>query len=141
MARIRTRFAVIFVAALGLSSKPASAEDRFATLRTCADNASHVEQRECLETKMKESLAGRRQLWWLWQRQGGKCPGCGQPLGEDQPWQLHHRIRRSLGGNDGLDNLEVRHANCHRQLHSNESEMDLDRVSQEAFERLEPDAL
>ena len=57
MARIRTRFAVIFVAPLGLSSKPASAEDRFATLRTCADNASHVEQRECLEAKMKESLA------------------------------------------------------------------------------------
>jgi len=91
--------------------------------------------------RMMTTLAGRMQIQWLWREQGGKCPGCEQMLREDEPWQVHHRIRRVDGGSNELDNLQLYHANCHRQHHSNLSGTDSDRVSDEAFERLEPDAL
>jgi RNA-directed DNA polymerase len=94
-----------------------------------------------LFARMELTLSGRGQIQWLWREQQGRCPGCGQMLREEEPWQLHHRIRRVDGGGDDLGNLEVYHANCHRQRHSNESGREVDRVSQEAFERLEPDAL
>ena len=64
---------------------------------------------------------------------------CGQLMREEEPWQVHHRVKRTDGGGDELDNLELLHANCHRQLHSQEAEKSC--VSQEAFDRLEPDAL
>ena len=94
-----------------------------------------------LYAKMELTLVGRGQIQWLWRGQQGRCPGCGQMLREEEPWQVHHRIRRVDGGGDDLDNLEIYHANCHRQRHSNEAGMESDRVSREAFERLEPDAL
>jgi len=93
-----------------------------------------------LYAKLDSTLAGRGQIRWLWQEQQGKCPGCKQLLREEEPWQVHHRIRRVDGGEDGLDNLLLYHANCHRQLHSNRGGVELCCVSQEAFERLEPDA-
>ncbi len=46
---------------------------------------------------------------------------CGQPLriaGEDL--HLHHRIWRSRGGSHTADNLELLHANRHRQFHVQE---------------------
>jgi uncharacterized protein YecT (DUF1311 family) len=42
--------------ALILSTPLSHAGDRFELLAQCAANSSHVEQRECLERKMKESL-------------------------------------------------------------------------------------
>jgi len=57
MPHLRLLLPVISAAVLGLPSEPARAEDRFAILRACADDGSHVQQRECLESKMKESLA------------------------------------------------------------------------------------
>ena len=33
---------------------------------------------------------------------------------------IHHRICRSRGGSDTVDNLELLHANCHRQIHVQE---------------------
>jgi len=36
---------------------PVHAEDRFSALSLCAENASHAEQRECLEQMMKVSVA------------------------------------------------------------------------------------
>jgi RNA-directed DNA polymerase len=89
---------------------------------------------ERLHSKMQGTLAGRGQIYWLWKEQQGRCPGCGQPLQEEEQWQLHHKVRRSHGGDDGLDNLELLHANCHRQLHSREALTEADCVSQEAFE-------
>ena len=35
-------------------------------------------------------------------------------------WHIHHRIWRSRGGPDTADNLELLHANCHRQIHVHE---------------------
>lgn len=94
-----------------------------------------------LYAKMESTLGGRGQIWLLWREQNGVCPGCRQKLRDDEPWQVHHRVRRVDGGDDSLDNLQIYHANCHRQRHCNESEVEQIRVSdEEAFERLEPDA-
>src|SRR5208337_874288 len=34
--------------------------------------------------------------------------------------QIHHRIWRSQGGSEMADNMELLHANCHRQIHVQE---------------------
>jgi RNA-directed DNA polymerase len=88
---------------------------------------------ERLFRKMQATLAGRERIAYLWREQGGRCGGCGQLLQEEEEWQVHHRIRRVDGGEDGLDNLELLHANCHRQIHSQEFGTGSDRVSREAF--------
>jgi len=72
-----------------------------------------------LAWKMSHTLAGRGRIEYLWKGQGGRCLACGQPLQEtDRPWHLHHRVWRCLGGATTCDNLELLHANCHRQLHA-----------------------
>jgi RNA-directed DNA polymerase len=77
---------------------------------------AYLEER--LYKKMQASLKGRGHIEYLHRQQGGRCGGCGQLLQEQEEWQIHHRVRRSLGGDDSLDNLELLHANCHRQKHS-----------------------
>jgi RNA-directed DNA polymerase len=88
---------------------------------------------ERLYRKMQRSLVGQGRIAYLHSQQGGRCGGCGQPLQEDQDWQIHHRVRRTLGGPDSLDNLELLHANCHRQMHSNHEGDSSDCASREAF--------
>jgi RNA-directed DNA polymerase len=85
--------------------------------------------------KMQASLAGRGQIAWLFQEQQGRCRKCGQLLREEEEWNLHHRIRRSQGGADSLDNLELLHGNCHRQVHSQPGCDESSCVSREAFEQ------
>jgi RNA-directed DNA polymerase len=69
--------------------------------------------------KLGHTLSGRCRLDWLWKGQAGKCVVCGQTLQEEeQPWHIHHRVWRSRGGQDRCDNLELLHANCHRQVHA-----------------------
>jgi RNA-directed DNA polymerase len=69
--------------------------------------------------KMEQTLAGKRRIEYLWKEQGGRCLICQQPLRcEGEPWHLHHRIWRSHGGSSTADNLDVLHANCHRQIHA-----------------------
>ena len=47
---------------------------------------------------------------------------------------MHHRVRRIDGGSDDLDNLELLHANCHRQRHSKQGGDETSCVSREALE-------
>jgi RNA-directed DNA polymerase len=69
--------------------------------------------------KLGHTLAGRGRIEYLWKEQGGKCVVCGQALRiEEQPWHIHHRVWRCRGGQDTFDNLELLHANCHRQNHA-----------------------
>jgi RNA-directed DNA polymerase len=69
--------------------------------------------------KLGHTLAGRGRIEYLRKEQGGKCVVCGQALrGEEQPWHIHHRVWRCRGGQDTFDNLELLHANCHRQKHA-----------------------
>ena len=90
---------------------------------------------ERLFRKMQSTLAGRGRIQSLWQEQQGRCPMCGQLMREEEQWHVHHRVGRTQGGDDGLDNLELLHDNCHRQRHSRGVETETDCVSQEAFEK------
>ena len=67
---------------------------------------------------MRETLNDRIDLQLLWQRQLGICPRCEQPLTPDTPWERHHVVWRVYGGTDALDNLQLLHQNCHRQIHA-----------------------
>jgi RNA-directed DNA polymerase len=69
--------------------------------------------------KLGHTLAGRNWIEYLWKGQDGKCPACRQLLrAEERPWHLHHRVWRCYGGQTTFDNLELLHANCHRQIHT-----------------------
>jgi RNA-directed DNA polymerase len=78
---------------------------------------------ERLGRQMMQTLMGRKRLLWVWQRQDGKCPKCGQPITKRTGWHLHHRIRRCDGGTDALTNLEMLHPTCHRQHHARQREL------------------
>lgn len=67
--------------------------------------------------KMARTLAGRRKLLWLWQRQRGICPNCKQSITLESRWHDHHKIRRGQSGRDRWTNQVLLHANCHRQTH------------------------
>jgi RNA-directed DNA polymerase len=73
---------------------------------------------ERLNGSMNATLMGKRKLLWLWNRQGGICPHCGQRITKATGWHVHHVIYRVHGGTDKLGNLLMLHPNCHRQLHA-----------------------
>ncbi len=68
--------------------------------------------------KVAANLAGRRSLRYLWKRQGGRCPHCGQPITSITGWHSHHVIWKSKGGSDGTDNRQLLHPTCHMQVHN-----------------------
>jgi RNA-directed DNA polymerase len=71
--------------------------------------------------RLEQTLLGRGLLHQVWEDQGGCCKGCGERLRQDpgeESWHLHHRVWRSKGGSKQRRNLELLHANCHRQLHA-----------------------
>ena len=71
--------------------------------------------------QLAQTLTGRSRIEYLWKEQKGRCLVCGQPLRiAEEDCQIHHRIGRSRGGPDTADNLELLHANCHRQIHVRE---------------------
>lgn len=71
-----------------------------------------------LQRRMLATLAGRRKLNWLWSRQQGVCRRCRGKITKTTGWHIHHRIWRSLGGSNRMDNLELLHPTCHAQLHA-----------------------
>src|SRR5262249_32280695 len=81
--------------------------------------------------KLGHTLAGRGRIEYLWKGQGGKCVVCQQALRvEEQPWHIHHRRWRCFGGLETFDNLELLHANCHRQIHARKRSGRTSRVPQ-----------
>ena len=71
--------------------------------------------------QLTQTLTGRSRIEYLWKEQKGRCVVCGQPLRlAEEDCQIHHRIWRSRGGPDTADNMELLHANCHRQIHVQE---------------------
>jgi RNA-directed DNA polymerase len=71
--------------------------------------------------QLTQTRSGRRRIEFLWKEQEGRCMVCGQPLRiAEEDCQIHHRIWRSHGGEDTADNMELLHANCHRQIHVQE---------------------
>src|SRR4029450_8875645 len=75
----------------------------------------YLEQRQGL--KMAASLQGRRTLLYLWQRQEGRCPHCGEAITTITGWHNHHKVWRSHGGSDTTDNRVLLHPTCHSQVH------------------------
>jgi RNA-directed DNA polymerase len=79
----------------------------------------YLEARRCWQ--LAQTRTGRSRIEFLWKEQEGRCLVCGQPLRiAEGDCQIHHRIWRSQGGRDTVDNLELLHANCHRQIHVRE---------------------
>ena len=73
---------------------------------------------ERLAAQGASTSTGRGTTRYLWLEQDGTCLVCGQPLLREEGWHVHHRLWRSHGGTDTLDNLVLLHPNCHRQVHS-----------------------
>jgi RNA-directed DNA polymerase len=71
-----------------------------------------------LGVKMESSLRGKRQLLVLWKSQKGLCPQCHQRITKLTGWHNHHKVWRSKGGGDQLENRVLLHPTCHQQLHS-----------------------
>ncbi len=82
------------------------------------DPAWEVYFEKRLGVKMESSLRGKRQLLALWKRQKGLCPHCHQRITKLTGWHNHHKVWRSKGGGDQLENRVLLHPTCHQQLHS-----------------------
>ena len=75
----------------------------------------YFEQRQ--RARMLERLTGKPFLRLIWKLQDGLCGVCGQLIGEDDQWHLHHVVLASKGGSDAPKNRRLLHLNCHRQIH------------------------
>ena len=71
-----------------------------------------------LGRQMTNSFRGRKTLLSLWKRQRGRCPHCHEMITTTTGWHSHHKVWRSHGGSDTVDNRVLLHPTCHRQLHS-----------------------
>lgn len=78
---------------------------------------TYFEQRQ--DNIWKDAHKGRHKIVTLWYRQNRKCPLCEQPFSLETGWNVHHKVMKTAGGTDELNNLMLLHPNCHRQYHSN----------------------
>ena len=85
---------------------------------------------EVLKRRMMETLAGRRKLLWLLEKQEGLCPRCRTKITKQTGWHIHHRVWRTLGGSDKLSNLVLLHPVCHAQLHARAGRVMLPPISE-----------
>jgi 5-methylcytosine-specific restriction endonuclease McrA len=51
---------------------------------------------------------------WLLANHDGLCGICTQPIDQDQPREIDHRIPISAGGTHHRSNLQVAHRSCNR---------------------------
>lgn len=63
-----------------------------------------------IRSKRKDKLRAR-----LLRRDGPVCHLCGGPLAARRDRTLDHRLPRSRGGSDALDNLALAHPECNQQ--------------------------
>ncbi|QDZ40056.1 group II intron reverse transcriptase/maturase [Euhalothece natronophila Z-M001] len=50
-------------------------------------------------------------------KQGYKCPHCGESLFNGEPYDVHHRVPKKDGGSDKISNLVILHRECHKATH------------------------
>ena len=50
----------------------------------------------------------------LLKRQKGKCAWCGSYFRHDDKWNVDHIVRKSAGGTNRDDNLQLLHSHCHK---------------------------
>jgi RNA-directed DNA polymerase len=65
-------------------------------------------------TRMLERLKERGFPKRLWQQQQGNCPGCGQPIDEDDRWVIQPIVPFKAGGTRSITNLKMLHSTCQR---------------------------
>ncbi|MGQ6476333.1 HNH endonuclease [Serratia sp. IR-2025] len=58
---------------------------------------------------MELNLSGKHKLRYLWRRQSGRCPVCGETISAITRWHVHHLIQRINGGSDNVSNLWLLH--------------------------------
>ncbi len=75
----------------------------------------YFEQRELDKWKRNNIFTGKQKQLRL--KQLSKCPHCGHMIYLNDTVEIHHKVYKAEGGNDRLDNLQLLHENCHRQLH------------------------
>lgn len=80
----------------------------------CKDDTDYWEKRE--KKLMYKKLFNRNKI--LYQKQKGICPECNNSFTLEDNLHIHHIIPKALGGNDSYSNLQLLHAECHRELHS-----------------------
>jgi RNA-directed DNA polymerase len=73
---------------------------------------------ERLSARMTDGSTGHGLMRVLWEGQKGLCPHCHQKITVATGWHIHHRQWRVHGGSDALENLDLVHPHCHRQIHS-----------------------
>jgi RNA-directed DNA polymerase len=73
---------------------------------------------ERFERQLRHAVAAKYKLRHLAARQDGICPVCRERICVERGWQIHHILKKCLGGTDSLDNLALLHPNCHRLIHS-----------------------
>ncbi|MGH8787387.1 MAG: group II intron reverse transcriptase/maturase [Cupriavidus necator] len=64
--------------------------------------------------KMLNSSRGRVKLYRVWLRQDRLCPTCQEPITKGTPWDVRHIVKRTEGGSDSANNLELHHLDCRR---------------------------
>ncbi|MNR18517.1 HNH endonuclease [compost metagenome] len=73
---------------------------------------------------LENAIWGKKRVLTIWRKQGSRCPMCQQRITYETGWNIHHKVRKIMGGGDELSNLVLLHPNCHRQLHSGETGSD-----------------
>ncbi|RLD53862.1 MAG: group II intron reverse transcriptase/maturase [Bacteroidetes bacterium] len=79
------------------------------------DDELYFEKRELEKWKRNTIFAGKQKRLRL--RQLSKCPHCGHLIYLNDAVEIHHKIFKAEGGSNKLENLQLLHENCHRQLH------------------------
>lgn len=74
-------------------------------------------------------------LKMIWLQQNGICSVCGDIIGAEDKWDLHHKQPRSDDGSDGAENRRMRHPNCHRQIHHSRCPENTEQVTNETGRR------
>ncbi|EHS5725056.1 group II intron reverse transcriptase/maturase [Escherichia coli] len=80
---------------------------------------SYFERRQ--DYILENAIWGKKRLLAIWRSQGSLCPICRQRITHETGWNVHHKVKKVMGGGEELSNLVLLHPNCHRQLHSCEA--------------------
>ena len=89
------------------------------TKRNSPDDPSlkdYWEKRNRKSSKSEVEIFNKKQAI-IADKQGLKCPVCGQTLFNNEPLHLHHIVPRSKGGKDTVNNLVWLHLYCHHKTH------------------------
>jgi len=70
------------------------------------------------QTRKVRTLSSSKLRIALWKRQQGKCLLCKEALDNGESIHCHHRLLKSQGGDNRIDNLCLLHKTCHLQVHS-----------------------